>query len=230
MKAIRIFLLVIIVMNLAFMAEFADADDEVDSWRSIYTRAKTTAQRREVILGLIEENNKELIPIFIEAFEQIVEERVSLSSDEKASREDLMLLIIRELGNLRAEKAAALLYRITRDTDSANIEMESIIALGKVGDSSYASKVAEILDELNTSRGHKPQDEDRIAYGCIIALESFEDPVGYRPIFYALDAGYSQYIVENAQRALQKLVVDPTQYLERGNSGGGGSQGEVAGA
>jgi len=191
----------------------ASTEETVDTWRSLYNRSKTIDQRQEVVRRMIEQDDEALAPVLIEILEELVAQRKILSPKDRIIIDDMKRLIIQELGELGANEAAALVYRVVEESENAIVRREALIALGKMGARAYGPRIATILENLNNTRGSNPADEEKIAYGCIIALELLEAPSGYKPVFRALSAGYSQMIVQTAERALNRILEDPTPML-----------------
>ena len=205
-----------VVLLFSLLAAFLlQADEVAEVWARVYQRAATIFQKLEIIQSMVELDNRELAPVFVDALDELVQfEGRSLDSRERVTREQAKLLVVRELGELRAAEAAPTLYRVVDESDEAILKSEALIALGKTGDRSYAPRIARILDSLNSYRGKKAADEDIIAIGCIRALEAMKDPIGYKPIFYATDSGYQSRVAEEAAAALESITDDPTPMLK----------------
>lgn len=206
--------LLVLVFGL-FAVFAAQADQVADVWTRVYQRSTTIFQKVEIIQSMVELDNRALAPVFLEALEELVLwEGRSLDQKQLVTREQAKLLVVRELGELRATEAAPLLYRVVDETDEAILKSEALIALGRTGDRSYVAQIARILDSLNSYRGKKAADEDIIAIGCIKALASLKGLAGYRPVFYATDAGYQRRVIDEAERALDAITSDPTPALK----------------
>ncbi len=199
-----------------FVVLFAvSADDEVEVWSNIYKRASNIYQKHEILLDMAELDNRGLIPVYIDALEELIQwVGRSITQKEVITREQAKLLVVQKLGELEAADAAPLLYKVVDETDESFLKAESLIALGKTGDKTYVPFIARILQALNLYRGKKAYDEDLIAFGCINALEALKDPLGYKPIFYAAIGGYSKRVLDAAENAMLTITVDPTPELK----------------
>ncbi len=201
---------------LIFVVLFAaSADDEAEVWSNIYKRASNIYQKHEILLNMAELDNRDLIPVYIDALEELIQwVGRSITQKEAITREEAKLLVVQKLGELEAADAAPLLYKVVDETDESFLKSESLIALGKTGDKTYAPFIARILQALNLYRGKKAYDEDLIAFGCISALEALKDPLGYKPVFYAAIGGYAKRVLDAAENALLTITVDPTPELK----------------
>jgi hypothetical protein len=201
---------------IAGFAVFSVCGDEVaEVWSRVYKRAASIFQKYEIVQSMVELDNRDLAPVFVEALDELVKwEGRSLDTREIVTREETKLLVVKELGELKAAEAAPLLWQVVDETDEPILKSEALVALGKTGDKSYAQQIARILDSLNLYRGKRAADEDIIALGCIRALEAMKDIVGYKPVFYATAAGYQSRVSERAERALGNITDDPTPVLK----------------
>ncbi|HUV08312.1 MAG TPA: hypothetical protein VMX75_11315 [Spirochaetia bacterium] len=202
----------ILVLSAAAVA----ADEAAQAWAKVYERAETIYQRHQVMLSMVEEDNPELIPVFMDALSDLVQERKSkaLGQRDEAVRDEIKRLIVRELGDLKALETAPLIFTVVKESSDGNLKREALIALGKTGDKAFAREITRILDSLNTFHGESPAvDDDKIAFGCIDAIKNLKDPAGYKTIFKALFAGYSSQVIKAAEEALAAIVDDPTEIL-----------------
>ena len=191
------------------------ADEIASMWGRIYARTEDINQKHEIILSMIELDNQDLAPVFADVLEEMVQQKLRFGGREQQVRQEIMLLTVKELGDLRAGEAAPVIYKVVQETDNATLKKEAILALGNTGVGSYAPRIATVLKNLNFSREGKRKslDEEKIALGCITALERLKDPVGYEPVFFAVIAGFSQTIQNLGKRALPNILADPTEIL-----------------
>ncbi len=208
-------LLVIAVGILIFCSGFLNlyADEVTELWSALYRRATTLQQKYEIMLNIVEQNRREMIPTLIEALEELLQNRSFRDKKEAAVHEKLQRLVIQELGQLKAREAADILYEVVRQTKNPYIKSDAIIALGQIGAKQYAYHIAGILKNVTLYRGENFQGEEAIAYGCIYALEKFRDPVGYMPVFLASLSGFSRRVKDAARKALATITDDPTEML-----------------
>ena len=199
----------------AFSAFPVWGDEVAEVWSRVYKRAASIFQKHEIVQSMVELDNRDLAPVFIEALDELNKwEGRSLDTREIVAREETKLLVVKELGELKAAEAAPLLWQVVDETEEPILKSEALVALGKTGDKRYAQQIARILESLNLYRGKRAADEDIIALGCIRALEAMKDIVGYKPIFYATGAGYQSRVSERAEKALENITDDPTPVLK----------------
>jgi hypothetical protein len=96
------------------------------------------------------------------------------------------------------------------------IKANAVIALGKIKSMTYLPEIVQILLDCNS---YLPPDKaaqlgsERIAYAAINALESYADPSGYLPVFFASRTWYTGWVKRYAAETFPKIIEDPTQPL-----------------
>ena len=202
-----IFFLLLILPHLIF------ADEVSEVWSKLYKQAKTVKQKYDIMLNIVELDNRDMIPTLIEALEELNMQDLYMDKKEKVVQNDLKILVVRELGELRASGASEEIFRVVREAEDSHLKEEALIAMGKTGSKDYALNIALILRNLTFSRGENIVSDEAIANGCIKALERLGEPVGYLPVFYATTAGFSRRVTETAEKALLNIVDDPSDIL-----------------
>lgn len=188
--------------------------DEVTEARSrMYKKAKTLKQKYEIMLDIVELDNRDMIPVLIDALDELIQQSLYINIKEKVILNDLKILVVKELGDLRASKATEYLFTVVIEADDPHLKGAALIALGKIGATEYARDIALILKKLTLYRGEDLKADETIAHACIYALERIADPVGYLPIFFATTAGFSWKIKETAEKALVVIADDPSDIL-----------------
>ena len=200
------------VMLLLPAAVFADEVTEV--WAQIYNQAHTLHQKYEIMLSIVELDNRDAVPVLMGALEEVNQMKLYLDEKDMVIQNNLKTLIINELGDLRAAEAAPLIYRVMRETKDPYLKGEALIALGETGARRYAEDIALILRNKTLYRGDDLRGEEAIVYGCIVALERMNDPAGYLPVFLALNSGFSRKIKKTAESALPNILDDPSEVLK----------------
>ena len=147
--------LMIAVGILIFCSGFINlsADEVTELWSALYRRATTLQQKYEIMLNIVEQNRREMIPTLIEALEELLQNRSFRDKKEAAVHEKLQRLVIQELGQLKAREAADILYEVVRQTKNPYIKSDAIIALGQIGAKQYAYHIAGILKNVTLYRG-----------------------------------------------------------------------------
>jgi len=189
------------------------SDEVVELWASLYRNAETTRQKYEIMLSITEQNNREMIPTLMEALDELLKIRGIKDKKESEVHNQLISLVVQELGELKAVDAKHLLYRVVEQSEDPLLRADALIALGKTGAKEYSPHIAKLLENTTLYREGDIIAEEAVAYGCIYALERFRDPVGYFSVFLASVSGFSKRITDAAKQALKKIVDDPSQIL-----------------
>jgi hypothetical protein len=201
----------LLLIFLSVSAVFADEESEM--WARVYKQAPTVRQKYEIMQSIVELNNPDIIPVLIEALEVLNEQDIYRDHKDKVVQSDLKILILNELGELKANEASAAIFRAMKEAENAQLKGEAMIALGKTGANYYTFEIALVLRNLTLYRGEDLLAEEAIAHGCIKALEELKDPVGYLPVFLTAHAGFSRKITQEAEQALDTMVDDPSDIL-----------------
>lgn len=189
-------------------------DEITEVWASTYKQAANLGQKYEIMLNIVEFDNRDAIPFLISALDELNNQKVGAVKKEKVIHNDIMILIVKELGDLKAGEAGPYIYRTLKDTEDPFLKGEAISVLGKTGAKEYTRDIALILRNLTLYRGDDVRGEKAIAYGCIVALERLKEPGGYASVFYALNAGFSRRITDLAEGALVNILEDPSKILK----------------
>jgi hypothetical protein len=187
-------------------------------WTRLYERAVTYPQKQQIMMNIVEQNSRDMIPLLMEALDTEVRNLGNTENiTEKSMQIDLMKLIVMELGDLRANEAAEILHETVLNVEDPFLKGEAIISLGKVGARHYAAELALMLRNLNFNMdSNQNQREDEIlAYALVIALERLRDAEGYEPVFFASLGWYSPLsgVKERAKKAMRTMVEDPSPQL-----------------
>ncbi|MCL2810168.1 MAG: hypothetical protein FWD24_08935, partial [Treponema sp.] len=92
----------------------------------------------------------------------------------------------------------------------------AIIALGQINSREHIPHIVQRLSAFNTqslANEDIKRKVQRVVIGCINALETFKDPSGFRPLFYASIGSYDPNIKERAANALLNIIDDPADLL-----------------
>ncbi len=203
-----ILLFLLITVSLSFAGEAADV------WSRLYNRAKTYEQRYEIMLNIAELEDHDLPPFLSAALNDlIVTWRNPVNSSQLTLHNQLIELIVEQLGSLKIRDSADHLFTVVKDAEDPFLKRAALIALGKVSGTAYADEIAMLLRNLNFKPGKASQAEEVVAYGCIAALERFKEPIGYEPVFFASIGWYTDRIKSKAVRSLEVILADPSEIL-----------------
>jgi HEAT repeat protein len=206
-------ILLVALFSILLLPAAVFADEVTEVWSRVYFNAQTLHQKYEIMLNIIELDNRDIIPLLMDALEELSEQMLYFDKQDMVIQNNLKVLIISELGDLKAKEAAPVIFKIMKETKDPFLKGGALLALGKTGAKEYAQEIAIILRNTSLYRGDNLAGEEAIAFGCITALERLKDPVGYLPVFLALNAGFSRKIQKAADEALPNILKDPTEVL-----------------
>lgn len=189
-------------------------DEMTEVWGRIYRNAPSLQQKYTVMLNIVELDNRDVVPLLIEALDELNSQSIESNKKEIVIQNDLKFLIINKLSHLKASEAGPYIFRAMKEADDPFLKGEAISALGKTGAKTYTRDISLILKNLTLDRGNDLRGAEAIAFGCIVALERLKEPEGYAQVFYALDAGFSKRLNELGKRALQNMLEDPSEILK----------------
>jgi len=211
--------IVIFVLTVFFAAGTLLSANEVSAvWTRLYERAETYPQKRQIMMNIVEQHNRDMIPVLTEALDTEVRNlRNTTNLTEKSLQIDLMKMIVMELGRLKANDAGEVLYETAQTAEDPILKGEALIALGKVGARQYAPELALMLRNLNMNvdATRDQRKNEILAFALVTALERFREESGYESVFFASRGWYSPLsgVKERAAKALQVMVDDPTEQL-----------------
>jgi HEAT repeat protein len=206
-------ILLFVLSNIMLLPAAVRADEVTEVWRRVYFAANTLHQKYEIMLNIIELDNRDVVPLLIDALEELSEQMLYFDKQDMVIQSNLKVLIISELGDLGAKEAAPVIFKIMKETKDPYLKGGALIALGKIEAKQYAQEIAIILRNVTVYRGDDLPGEEAVAFGAITALERMGDPVGYLPVFLAQNSGFSRKVKKAAEEALPNMLEDPTPAL-----------------
>ncbi len=196
-------------------AVFAFADEEAEVYRQIYLGAEGLQQKHGAALSLIELKDRGIAPVLAEALgELLLNQNSYLEPSEKELYGRTVRMLAVALGEFKYNEAASLLWDVVQQVSDPLAKSEAILALGKMRAADYAERIALMLRNFDIAPGLDRQADEKIAYGCIVALEKLKDPRGYMPVFYSMDSWYTLRVRQQAERSLPNIVADPTDSIK----------------
>ncbi len=205
---------------LLLTASFVSASEVAAVWTRLYGRARTLDQKYQIMLNIVEQDSRDMIPVLIEALEeQVANFENPQSTSEKQEQIKLTKMVVKELGNLKARDAADLVWQVVQSSDDVILKGEAILALGKMGARAYGEEMALMLRNLNYAGGEvdKQRENEILAYSLVKAFERIKHEAGLEHVFFASDGWYSSRrgVKEAAKKALQVMTEDPSDMLEQ---------------
>jgi hypothetical protein len=196
-------------------AALSFADESAEIYRLLYEQAEGLSQKYAAALSIVELNDKSTAPVLVSALEEllIAQKNYSAPSDRETYGQTIRLLA-KALGDYKYAQAAPYLWEAAEVVSDPLAEAEAIIAIGKIRDLSYAERIALKLRDLNLKPTADRDAGEKIAYGCIIALDKLKDSRGFSPVFFAAEAWYSQRVRGQAVQSLPNIAEDPTDPIK----------------
>jgi hypothetical protein len=208
------------IILLLAAASFVSASEVAAVWTRLYGRARTLDQKYQIMLNIVEQDGRDMIPILIDALdEQVTSFENPRSSSEKQEQIRLIKMVVKELGNLKARDAADLVWQVLQSSDDVILRGEAILALGKMGTRAYGEEMALMLRNLNYAGGEvdTQRENEILAYSLVKAFERIKHEAGLEHVFFASDGWYSSRrgVKEAAKKALQAMTDDPSDMLKQ---------------
>lgn len=192
-------------------------NENVVVWERIYQDTSTDEQRISVLLKIMDLGDREFAPVLVKALEQLITRRLETGTTaERYGKNQLAILIVQELGNLKSAEAAELIFSVYTEVKEPVLKGEAAIALGKIRATRYAETLAYDLSSLNLRPDPAiSRNQEILALGLVQSLNSMRSLLGYEPVFHASFGWYSRMskVKETAKAALLTMVDDPTDSL-----------------
>jgi HEAT repeat protein len=175
-----------------------------------FRTARTAAAQLGVVNSVVEAGLSDAQEFYLYAFGDLVRRYQNISgATELYAADEMAIVLSRQLGEGKNEAAGSDLWRAQEMYKNGQVKRNLIEALGKIGDAEALPKVVQLLQDLNFQPHVADGDEEStIATGCIIALESYGDPVGYLPVYFASKGWYRGDIKRRAETALTRLRLE----------------------
>jgi hypothetical protein len=187
-------------------------------WSRLYQRATTLDQKLQMMINIVEQHDRDMIPVLTGALdEQVRNLRNLTSTTERVKSSELSKMVVKELGKLKTMEAASLIWEVVQAVDEPFLKGEALIALSRIGARQYGPEMALMLRNINFNYDdlQKQRENETLAFALILSLERLGVPEAYEPIFFASIGWYSSRsgVKERAKEALSVIVDDPTEQL-----------------
>lgn len=206
----RIFLLVLSVF--LAMTGTAVADETSDLYRRLYFSTTSVSQRLGFMNEIAALNDPSTAPIMAEALADLILESKNIKDPkDRENFETLSRIIVAGLGTFKYSAAASDVFKVQEETANPLLKAETLIALGRMRAVQYAQQISDILRDLNNEPTKDRETGEKIAYGAVLSLEKMRSPLGFTPVFYAIDGWYTKRVKEQAEKSLAAIMDDPTE-------------------
>ena len=213
MKKTKIPLFIFLLSLIPFMGW---GSEMASMWTNLYTGSEQLSRKYAIMTQIVQEDDRDLIGLLVEAQGELLgNSRDAKTVNENYFHTQLQLMIIKELGELRAAEGGEVVMRTVNEASNLYLKAESIRTLGKMSASEYVDDVSVILRNLNIGVTRYPSREETetVVLACISALERMKHPDGFEPVFFAANGGYARQIKQVAYESLKKMVEDPSEPL-----------------
>jgi hypothetical protein len=153
---------------------------------------------------------------YAKALSRLVTEYMNIKDDTErgyAAEQAKILSVL--LGTEKYTPAAADLWSVVEKFSDPLVKAEAMMALGRIRAMTYLPQVIRVLESINADPAppeRRPYSES-VAFGAIIALEKYQDPSGYLPVFFASTGWYSQRVQEQAKKSLLFIAGNVSSYM-----------------
>ena len=186
-------------------------------WGRLYSKASSPSQQFAIMTSIIEQKDKALEPVVINALDELLNEQRNISGTTNIYQyERLIEIIIIALGDLKAIDASDQLVRAFRQLDNEYIKAKAIMAIGKSGITDNIEELTTYLRNFNIGALTLPDQQklNTLVYALIYALERLKSEVGFEPVFFASIGNYQREVRERAKDALLNMTEDPSAMIQ----------------
>jgi hypothetical protein len=207
-----------LILAAAFLSctgAMAFADEEAEVYRQIYMQAEGLSQKYAAVVNLAGLNDKSSAPVLSDALRDLLATQNSYRSpSEKELYARTVRVVSAALGSYKYVDAASSLWDVAQQVSDPLARSEAIMALGSMRALDYSERISLLLQNLDIAPSNDRDSDEKVAYGCIVALQKLKDPRGFAPVFYAADGWYTQRVRQTALAALPNIAVDPTDPIK----------------
>jgi hypothetical protein len=190
------------------------ANETVRIYGQLLLDAETIDQKYAAATSAAALDDDGMAPYMADALDWALAARSSIKrGPETETYERLTRLLLKSLGDARYSNAAASAMRAVEDSPDPLTKAEALIALGSMRAVEFAERISLMLRDLNNQPTADRDSGEKIAYGCVLALERMRSPVGFTPLFFASEGWYSKRIRDQAERSLALVLQDPSDAI-----------------
>jgi hypothetical protein len=207
----RVITIIVLIASAAFC--FASSE-ELEIYTYLYDGALTNAEQLAILQNVAELKITGAGEFYAGALRRLVTGYQNIRDvTERSAADEQAMLLAELLGTEKYNAAAPDLWRTVETFTDPLVKAEALMSLGKIRAAAFLPQVIKILADLNAVSTPDRLTGERIAFGAIVALEKYQDPSGYLPVYFASIGWYSDRIKSQAQRSLAIIAADPTDYM-----------------
>jgi hypothetical protein len=190
------------------------ATEEVQVYEFLYNAAPTNAGQLDILQNMVQSRLTGAGEFYAKALRKLLSEYKNIRDiTQRNAADEQAMLLATLLGAEKYTQAAPDLWLVVDMFSAPLVKAEALMALGKIRATNYLPQVIRVLEALNTAPTADRLNGERIAFGAIIALEKYQDPSGYLPVFFASTGWYSDRIKSQAAKSLPFISQNPTPYM-----------------
>ena len=203
-----------LVVALTAASGIAFADETIRVYGIILAEAETIDQKYAAASSAAALDDPAIAPYLADALDWVLGARSSIKSGpERETYERLSRVLLKGLGDAKYSNAADSAMRAAEDSPDPLTKAEALIALGSMRAVEFAERISLILRDLNNQPTTDRDAGEKVAYGCILALEKMRSPLGFSPLFFASEGWYSKRVRDQAELSLTILLDDPSDAI-----------------
>jgi hypothetical protein len=196
------------------VAVFSFSFEEMDVYVFLYNSAATNTAQLDILKSMAEAKLAGAGEFYAQALRRLLTELPNVKgSTERNAAEQQALILAALLGAERYTPSASDLWQLVETFDAPLVKAEALMSLGRIRATNYLPQVIRILNNTNVAPTADRLNGERVAFGAIIALEKFQHPSGFVPVFLAGTGWYSNRIRDQAFKSLSFIATDPTPFM-----------------
>ncbi len=197
------------------VAALGVADETTEIYQMLFKQAEGLSQKYAAAVNLVGLEDKATAPVLASALEELLLQQRSYSSPiDQELYGTTVRMIAKALGDYKYTAAAPFLWDAAQSVPAPLARAEAIISLGKMRALDYAERIALKLRDLNLKPTEDRDMGEKLAYGCIVALDKLKDVRGFSSVFFAADSWYSLLVRQQAAQSLPNISEDPTDPIK----------------
>ncbi|MDR1239891.1 MAG: hypothetical protein LBK27_07240 [Treponema sp.] len=214
---------VITIVLLTAVAAFGFAGtEELEIYSYLYDGAQTNSEQLAILQNVAELKVNGAGEFYAGALRRLVTNYRNIRNvTERSAADQQAMLLAGLLGIEKYTAAAPDLWRTVETFADPLVKAEALMSLGKMRATAFLPQVVKLLSDLNATSTPDRLTGERIAFGAVVALEKYQDPSGYFPVYFASVGWYSDRIKSQAGKSLVLISADPTEYMTQIIQSGG---------
>jgi len=200
------------------LSSFAFSEEVSSVWERLYEAAESDGQRLALMQNLLKQDNREMIPLLQRSLGDLNRRNIEGGSfNEIRQKRELASLLVEKLGELQARGASDAIYQVVEQGKDPHLRGRAIAALGRLRATEYSEQLLLMLEAANIVPDSGKEEKEVLAYYLVQALEQMRMEAAYPAVFFAYTGWYSNSsgVKEGAKSALERMLEDPTEALER---------------